>query len=110
MFADVKEKMSSNRCRYRVTGASFDEVLFADDTICISEDTRTMNKMLAAIEEVGKRSGMKLNKGKCEALQFQGIARVKFQNKDLVKNVEQAKYLGCVLNKKRNNKICHDHT
>ena len=54
--------------------------------------------MLAEIEEVGLKSGMKLNMTECEALQFGGRARIKFKNKELVKNVEQAKYLGCVLN------------
>ena len=60
----------------RVQGANFDEVLIADDTICISHDNKVMNKFLSAIEEVGKESGMGLNKGKREVIKFGGRARV----------------------------------
>ena len=56
-------------------GATFDEVLFADDSICVSDDKKTMNKMLAAIEKVVLKSCMKLNRGRCEALQFGGVAK-----------------------------------
>ena len=80
----------------------FDEILFADDTICITRDTRTMNKMLSAVEKIGWKSGMRLNKGKCEALQFGGKSKIVFHNKTPVKSVEKSKYLGCVLNKSNN--------
>ena len=49
-------------------GANFDEVLYADDTILISTDTRVINKLLAKIEREGKKYGMKLNRGKCEVV------------------------------------------
>ena len=42
---------------------------------------------------------MKLNKGKCEALLFGGRSKVKFHHQEAVNTVEQAKYLGCTLNK-----------
>ena len=42
---------------------------------------------------------MKLNKGKCEALKFGGTAAIRFHNKELVKEVQKAKYLGCILSK-----------
>ena len=65
----------------------------------MSHDTKVMNLMLKAIEEVGSLSWMKLNKGKCEALIFGGRAKVNFKDKEAVKSVEHAKYLGCNLNK-----------
>ena len=99
MFLDVKQKMASNILQYRVQGARFDEILFADDTICISHDTKTMNKMLKAIMEVGLLSGMKLNYNKCEAIRFGTPARVHFGDGTPVKEVATAKYLGCHLNK-----------
>ena len=101
MFSDVKEQMGNTRIQHRIRGAPFDEVLFADDTICLSHDTRTMNKMLKAIEEIGARSGMRLNKKKCEALIFGSNAKVKFRDNVLVNKVSQAKYLGCTLNTKK---------
>ena len=102
MFADVKSELKGNGYKYRVEGAMFDEILFADDTICVTRDTRTMNKMLSAVEKIGWKSGMRLNKGKCEALQFGGKSKIVFHNKTPVKIVEKSKYLGCVLNKSNN--------
>ena len=46
----------------------FDEVLYADDTIILSTDTRTVQKYLHKIEEVASQYGLSLNKNKCEAV------------------------------------------
>ena len=81
MFSEVKEKLTGNQIRYRLQGARFDEVLFADDTICISHDTKIINHNLKAIEEVGAKSGMKLNQAKCEALRFGERANMHFKDK-----------------------------
>ena len=102
MFSDVKMEVRGLGLKYRVTGANFDEVLFADDTICISTNTRAMNRMLSAIERIGKRSGMRLNKAKCEALQFNQQGKIVFQDKTPVRSVEESKYLGCVLRRDNN--------
>ena len=48
----------------RIPGAEFDEVLYADDTICMSTDTRVINKTLANIEREGAKYGLKLNRAK----------------------------------------------
>ena len=90
MVADVKQELNGKGIRCRVRGACFDEVLFADDTICISQDTKVMNAMLKAIERIGHQSGMKLNKGKCEALAYGGAASITFTNKQKVQTVEQS--------------------
>ena len=58
----------------RVVGTVFDEVLYADDTICVSESETAMNWLLYAIENEGSAYGLKLNKGKCELL-IAGTAR-----------------------------------
>ena len=42
--------------------------MYADDTICIGTDTRSINKCLAEIDKEGDKYGMKLNKGKCEVI------------------------------------------
>ena len=76
MFADVKATLNGKSFIYRVEGAKLDEVLFADDTICISKSTAIMNKMIRAIEEIGQRSAMKLNKAKCEAMKYGEIADI----------------------------------
>ena len=64
LFWDVKkERELSRKLREnRVPGASFDEVLYADDTILISTDTRAINEFLKEIETQGENIGMTLNK------------------------------------------------
>ena len=51
----------------------FDEILYADDTVCVSEDLEAMNELLKGIEDEGERYGMRLNYKKCELLRF-GLA------------------------------------
>jgi hypothetical protein len=51
MFHDIHEGDPQNIVRHRIPGTTFDEVLYADDTICVSTDTRAMNKLLADIEQ-----------------------------------------------------------
>ncbi len=68
IFHDVHEKLGVGMAEGRVPGTEFDEVMYADDTICISTNTREMNKMLAEIEEIEGIYGLKLNKTKCELM------------------------------------------
>ena len=53
MFDDIKEdrNLRMNLIKHRVPGADFDEVMYADDTMCISEDTTTMNKFIQRIDK-----------------------------------------------------------
>ena len=62
MFYDVHQETDTYLANQRVQGADFDEVTYPDDTICISTDTKAMNKFLEAIEWEGLRYGLKLNK------------------------------------------------
>ena len=38
-----------------------DEILYADNTICVSEDEKTLSRLLAAIEGEGNKYGLKQN-------------------------------------------------
>ena len=84
LFHDVHKDDTINDCLKRVPGANFDEVLYADDTILISTDTRVINKLLAKIEKEGKRYGMKLNRGKCEVVHTGTSANVRFSDREQV--------------------------
>ena len=68
LFHDVHEQDKLNLQHQRVTGMSEDEILYADDTICISTDTKAMNKFLEASEWEGFRYGLKLDKKTCELI------------------------------------------
>ncbi len=83
---------------------NYDEILYADDTICLSESAKALTKHLNIIEEEGKKYGLQLNQGKCElirisrALLLTEEGTVTFQNGQKVKTTNEAKYLGCWLN------------
>ena len=45
---------------------AYNEILYADDTILITENSEDMEKLLQTIEKEGEKYGMKLNQEKCE--------------------------------------------
>jgi hypothetical protein len=49
-----------NLTAHRICGANFDEIVYADDTICVSTNTKAMNKFLKDIEEEGEKYGLKI--------------------------------------------------
>ena len=50
LFDDIHEGDPQNLMTHRVRGCNFDEVVYADDTICMSTDTKAMNKGTATIK------------------------------------------------------------
>ena len=104
IFADVKEDMKQELIDNRVVGAEFDEILFADDTILVSESRSTLEKYLQKIEEVSGWYGMRLNKSKCEAITINGRHdaenEIYFLDKTKVPQLNIVKYLGCMVNDK----------
>ena len=54
-FYDVKVEMESSMEVGRVIGAEFDEVLYADDTILVSEEKAKNQQCMHKIEEVSEK-------------------------------------------------------
>ena len=104
LFHDVHQKLDHKLRRHRVPGADFDEVTYADDTICITRSIETMNDFIKSIEEEGIKYGMKLNKTKCELITNNPNARIIFPDKSLVKKHRTATYLGCEIGIKTTNR------
>lgn len=77
-----------------------DEILYADDTICVSENENAMNRLLAEIEQLGATYGLKLNKKKCEYIKFGEAHAVHFSDGTPVPLQHEVKHLGCKLNDK----------
>ena len=100
MFHDIHEGDAQRLKQHRVEGTSFDEILYADDTICLSTDTKAMNKLLASIETESAKYGMQLNKTKCELVTNAANPNIHFANGNRVPQLEEVKYLGCHLNNK----------
>ena len=80
LFHDIHRIHNPNTDRSRIQGMDYDEVLYADDTICISESEAVLEKVLRAIVTEGEKYGMKLNKNKCELLAFGKVRQVKFSD------------------------------
>ena len=70
IFEDIHEEDKPNMAQNRVPGTTEDEILFADDTICISESIEALQRLLHAIEIESKKYGLQLNKGKCEIISY----------------------------------------
>ena len=104
LFYDVHQKLDHKLRRHRVPGADFDEVTYADDTICITRSIETMNDFIKSIEEEGIKYGMKLNKTKCELITNNPNARIIFPDNSLVKKHRTATYLGCEIGIKTTNR------
>jgi hypothetical protein len=99
LFHDVHEGDTQNLIKHRVPGARFDEIFYVDDTICISQSTRSMNKFLKSIEDEGSKCGLKLNKKKCELVHTGRTPHVHFQDGQKVPQMDEVKYLGCSINR-----------
>ena len=74
LFHDIHYQDHLKLSDHRIIGMQEDEVLYADDTICMTENENAMNRLLKAIEIEGAKYGLRLNKKKCEYLHF-GEAR-----------------------------------
>ena len=94
MFHDIHEEDAGRMYQHRPPNANFDEVVYADDTICISMDTKVLNKQLERIERHGRRYGLRLNKSKCELICNVAVADVKFSDGTPVPRKDEVRYLG----------------
>ena len=100
LFQDIHKNDVLKLNEHRVQGMDTDEILYADDTICVSEDEQALSRLLAAIEGEGDKYGLKLNKNKCEFLHFGKAGQVFFADGTPVPKNHEVKYLGCNMNDK----------
>ena len=54
LFQDIHEQIGAELIEHRIPGATFDEVLYADDTICIATKTHIINKSQNELKHWGK--------------------------------------------------------
>ena len=98
LFNDIRKNVKLELKEHRVTGMDTDQILYADDTICISEDEDAMNRLLHAIETEGLTYCLKLNKTKCEYIKLGEAKRVKLHDGTNVPLMHEVKHLGCNMN------------
>ena len=102
LFHDIHLHDKQHLTPHRICGANFDEIVYADDTICISTNTRSMNMFLKDIENEGRKYGLLLNRTKCELLTTSRDADIKFEDGTRVKRKSEVTYLGCQINQYSN--------
>ena len=97
LFNDIHKNDKLKLKEHRVTGMGTDQISYADDTICISEDEDAMNRFVHAIETEGLKYSLKLNKTKCEYIKCGEAKRVKPNDGTNVPLMHEVKYLGCIM-------------
>ena len=100
LFHDIHHRDHLRTHEHRIEGTTHDQVLYADDTICMSENEEAMTRLIQAIEKEGATYGLRLNKKKCEYLHFGQAKEVKSTDGSSVPYKTDSKYLGCNLNDK----------
>ena len=95
LFKDIHAEDALQLEQHRVQGMEEDEILYADDTICVSESEEAPSKLLGAIEKEGNKYGLKLNKNICEYLFFGSAGQIYFADGTPVPRKREVKNLGC---------------
>ena len=81
----MRKNIKHTLIQQRVPGAGFDEVMYADDTILVSESTKAMNLFIRQIEIQGREYGLTLNRKKCELLTTEDKPDIRFEDKEKLK-------------------------
>ena len=100
LFIDINDENQMERdnlVNNRIPNTNFDEVLYADDTICISSSEEAIENRLKQIIIHGARYGLHLNMKKCEVL-GNVSAHIKYPNGEEVTQKDTVEYLGAMLN------------
>lgn len=98
IMSDINNNDQHHLIAHRVRGQSFNEILYADDTILISISTQAVNRHIKAIQIESAINGLYLNCDKCEVLEFGRCHNVKFMDGTPLKQAWEVKYLGSRLN------------
>ena len=75
LFHDIHYRDGLRTREHRIEGTTHDQVLYADDTICMSEDEAALQRLIQAIEVEGATYGLRLNNQNCEYLFFGRLSR-----------------------------------
>ena len=102
IYDDIRNRTQMNVCMDRVPGVPEDVLLYADDTVIISENAAAITLILGEIEKEAKKYGLALNKGKCVYIKQNTTKTVKYSSGEEMKEVEDTIYLGSNINQKAN--------
>ena len=101
IFADIRVEHHRALASGKLDHLLFMEILYADNTLLISKNPRTMNILLHAVETESAYYGLKLNQSKCAVVNMYGnnLVIVRFQDGTHVPKENQVTYLGGIITK-----------
>ena len=65
LFTDVHRECDRRIAWHRMRGVGFSEILYADDTVLLTDNARAMNVLIRSIENNAHYYGLTLDKDKC---------------------------------------------
>ena len=100
MFNDIHNELDSKIIAGKLDHFRYHEILYADDTLIIGKRAREVNMIIKAIEKESAKYNMKLNKGKCNHIDMNCKADVKFEGGAKLDKLDKAVYLGGTITEK----------
>ena len=94
LFADVRHRNNDPMRRKSLQHMSFQELLYADDTLIVAKNTQDARDLIRYIEEESAYYNMRLNRDKCVCITFNKNNQVTFADGEPIKNVDETIYLG----------------
>ena len=105
-FFDVRRKNNDVFFfRKTVNNMTFQELLYADDTLVIAKNTQTAKDYLRYNEEESEYYNIKLNRNKCVCITYNRNNQITFADGQKLKRVDETINLGTQINKRVNPKI-----
>lgn len=98
MFHDIHKDDKVKILKQRMPELEADEILYTDDTICITRRVPAISRLIKEIEKEGREYGVKFNYEKCEYICFGIPDRITYDNSTQVSKKDEVKYLGVIIN------------
>ena len=99
LIADVKEELGEDIIE-SPEHIAVTELLYADDTLLMTIDQESMNKLVQAIEKISAEYNMKLNLDKCFHISMNCEPTIRFRNGKPMASATQVTYLGGTITNK----------
>ena len=93
MFTDIRREHHRSLRHGKLDHIPLMEILYADDMLLITKNTRAMNRLLHAVEDDSQYCGLNPNKSKCAVISTTGRHAVKFKDGTPVPHEDQVTYL-----------------
>ena len=98
MIRDVHDNLNSKRGT--LEHINFNELVYADDTVLITNNTNAMNRLIEKIQYCAGYYGLNFNEKKCISMNFNTKSKTKFADNSFVPTEENTSYLGANINYK----------